>query len=310
MTIHYSSLFLKDKIESASQLSTIDNCLLVLDTNICIYLRDFYQSPIKFIKSNPYIWTELRDFLLTVIQHHFEVNIGLGIDEACRSMDTFEIIPKKRNQMILHVTKVLEMDYQELLEYTTMLVFHTPIKDNTSKSQTKIVSALQESAFNNLCVFHYACMLKAYLLDLDVQTNSLSRVEAMFEYLRFMDKEIDLISSAALSFGVHYFGGNPDVRKLLIKKGKNSRQVEGIIHNIWNASLDLCFPIIVSNYFDLNKYIPIFVTHDDALSVIFNSLKMSVVFTESNKLTNIPNMIEINYAESFWDTGDLFVFGK
>ena len=64
MKFRYSSMYIREDIGSIEGLVKILNpsaIQLQLDTNICIYLREFYRTPSKTIVDKV-LWDELKNF--------------------------------------------------------------------------------------------------------------------------------------------------------------------------------------------------------------------------------------------------------
>lgn len=306
MGLFYTSPFIKQQITSPNHLVSLipkNKITLVLDTNICIYLRDFYQSPLN-LKSET--WELLREFLFNVEYHDFEVNFGLGCEEACRSKETFEVNEEKREQMTHQIKKVFDMNFAEMLQYKEAMIFHKSVRDESNKSQTKLKSFNEDDDFQRFILLAYTCLLKLYLLDKEMESEeSISKTDQIIKYIDFMEQEMDLIGLSCLIFGIHFFAGNMKIRRILYKKNNKPKTIKDWIHSIWNASIDLVFPNFVSMHSNGAQIIPVFVTNDVALWNIFEIMKFKILNTNGDKIMNIPQFMEIDYPKEGLEESDI-----
>lgn len=305
MTFYYSSLFFDKKINSLQDLAQYDNVTLIFDTNTCVYLRDFYDTPNKFIKNNSSIMSDFMNFLGDLQRYNFDIEIGLGIDESCRNLEDFSLNQAKKEAMLNSVISMLSLDVESLINR----IYYgdiNQIKDSSRKTNSKISSLNQDSVFSGINIPSYACMLKIYVLNEEIKKQKLSKLDSMKKIIKFMDEEIDLVGATVLSFALNYFGENPDFRKILKNKAKNkAKNKESILHNIWNASLDICFPLLVSSCFSNEKGIPVLVTSDKGLNSLTNSLKLETIFTNNGKITNYPQLTSFEDKNTTWTIKEL-----
>lgn len=276
--MYYISSFVDDRFDNfAEVLNKIDKnkILLVFDSNICIYLSDFFESPNEFINRLPAVWNELEHLLLQIKKHDLYVNVSLGIDESCRNKSNFDLIPDKLQERLFHVEQVLFMSPEEILKFRHSSHTIIPIKDQTIKKTTKITSFDKESSFKNLLEISYASMLKAYLLYCETKDSSKTNYQALLDYFEFLNSTLD-VWGVNSHFGVLFFGENINVRKMLLK---SSKTVEDLLHNIWNASIDLIFPTLVNFHFKTDTFIPVLVTQDKDLATFSQSMKLKMAFT-------------------------------
>ncbi|GLB25245.1 hypothetical protein LXJ15735_14860 [Lacrimispora xylanolytica] len=301
MKFYYSSMYIYEKINSFEELiNKVDAKLiaLYLDTNICIYLRDYYKEPSSIIKRDE-VWTELRTLLRNIETCNLIVDFSLGVEEACRNKSNFEINYDKLVDMNFSIEKLFNMNYFEMLEHGKLLKFDTPVKDTTKKEPTKMNSLENLSRFQNLLFVNYACLLKMHLLDM--KRDEKSNVHLMIEFLNFVEQEVDLFSTSIITFA-HYFFSRSSLIKGLIHKSKHVTEEK--VHSLWNAAIDLTFPTLVSQSFLESKSIPVFVTADEKLWLIFNAMKMRVMILDGNKST-IPPFVEVDLSETCWSEEEL-----
>ncbi|MPM98553.1 hypothetical protein SDC9_145741 [bioreactor metagenome] len=227
------------------------------------------------------------------------VDYSLGIEEACRNLNNFEINFEKLNEMLEHIGNLFKMDYLQMIEHSKLVKFQPPTKDVTTRQNSKLDSLNEASRFQNLLYINYACLLKLFILS--NESPEKPRTELMIEYINFLDKEIDLISVAMLIFGYHFFSGNSTIKRMVHPAKKT---VEYKIHALWNAAIDLTFPTLVSKNFAKDGTIPVFTTCDERLWIIFNSMKVKVLFTENTKI-DVPPIMEMDLSATNWNKEDL-----
>ncbi|WP_068615368.1 hypothetical protein [Paenibacillus tuaregi] len=306
MKLYLSSMYIHDKIQTFDELVNkvppryIE---LFLDTNLCILLRDFYREPQSIVNRPDNIWDTLRDLLKYIEIHDLIVDYSLGIEEACRNKNDFSINRVKVQEMTSCIGGLFSLSYFEMLEHSKLIKFTPPVKDTSSLKDSKLDSLESNSSFQSLLFVNYSSLLK--LLILDKQTNK-TTVEKMIEYVDFLDNGVNLVGGANLLFGYHYFGGSSEVKKLIHKLG---RDISKALHAIWNASIDLTFPTLVSQTFGKNNTVPIFVTADEKLYQVFDSMKMRVMIRDGTTDV-LPPFIEINLREAGWSNSDFNIIDR
>jgi hypothetical protein len=273
---------------------------LYLDTNLCIYLRDFYKEPSSIIKRAD-IWSELRDLLKNIETNDIIVDYSIGTEEACRNKSDFLINYEKQNDMSQSINALFNMKYFEILEHSKLIKFDEKIKDITQKDVTKINSLEAISIFQNSLFVNYACLLKMYLLDM--RKTEVNRVQLMIEFLDFLEKEVDLFSTSIVVFAHYFFSGNTSIRKI-IHKSKNVSEEK--IHALWNAAIDLVLPTYVSKHLIESKLVPVFATADEALWLVYDSMKIRVTISDGNKFAH-PPVVEADLSNTLWSDEELWL---
>ncbi|MGP1906812.1 hypothetical protein ACTSEZ_01485 [Metabacillus sp. JX24] len=301
MNFHFSSMYVRQKIESIEELTNFldpSEIQLYLDTNICIYLREFYRQPSKTI-TDEVLWNELKKLLRHIEQYDIEVDYSIGVEESCRNLNNFEINEEKFNETINILIALFEMDFLQMIEHSKLVKFSEPVKDTTERISSKVESLEQQSLFQNLMFLSYACLLKLFLIYND--TAEPSNAKKMINYLDFLSNEVDLMSISHIIYGNLLLSGHPQAIKLIHPKKKT---VQHFLHGIWNASLDLTLPTLVSKKFISDKKVPVFVTRDELLWLIFDSMKVKYMFSNGNKSTH-PPFIEIDFTKFKWSIEEL-----
>lgn len=301
MKFYYSSMYIKEQIDSIDDLLEKINpnaVQLHLDSNICIYLRDFIREPSKTV-TNEILWEEVRNLLRAIEQYDLEVDYSLGVEESCRDLSSFAINEEKLTDTLYLLNKLFKMDFFQMLEHSKLVQFSDPVKDTTQRQMSKANGLEQQSIFQRLMYVSYASLLKLY--QLHTGNSKASNVDKMIEYLDFLANEVNLMSAAHIIYGHLLLSGHPKARKLIHSKQKS---VEHIIHSIWNASLDLTFPTLVSQRLVSDKMIPVFVTRDEVLWLIYDSMKMRVMITDGNKPA-LPPFLEMDLSKTKWTSKEL-----
>lgn len=302
MKFYYSSMFVQEDITNIQDFIAkfgSEKIELILDSNICIYLRDFYKNPSAII-SNDKLWNELKGLLYSINTNDLEVDFSLGLEESSRSKSNFEFIEEKLWDSYNVLIELFEMDYLQIIEHSKLIKTHVAIKDTSEKQPSKILALEQEGQFQNHLFLNYACLLKLHILI--NESNDKSNVVKMIEYLDFLGKKVDVLGAANILFGHLLLSGETRAKKLIHPKNKKSK--EEIVHAIWNAAIDLTFPILVTNKFFNKANIPIFVTADERCWRIFNLLKLKAIVTDKIGLA-LPPFVEMNLSDTLWNEKEL-----
>lgn len=119
MKFFYSSLYIHETLNSFEDLNNkiVPKLIkLYLDTNICIYLTEFYKDPSSFVSVTDNISEELLSLLKNIVMNDLLVDFSLGLEEACREPSNFEINISKFHDMNNVIKSLFEMDYFEMLQ--------------------------------------------------------------------------------------------------------------------------------------------------------------------------------------------------
>lgn len=300
MKIYYSSMFIREDIDSIHDLVRLankDKIKLCLDTNICIYIRELYNDPYGIYKRKNNILDELFKFLKDVEYHDLEVDFLYGCEEASRTLDVFNINQDKLEEIIVNINNVLNMSNNQLLQFLYSNKVSSQCMDYSKRTDSKIQSLERPSSFKNILTLNYACLLQLYIQKMKYP--DLDNVNQMIKYIDFLNTKIDMISASNLIFGYYYFSTDSIIKKMIHTKKK---EVEHKIHAIWNASIDLTLPILVSRKFIEEDVIPVFVTADVGIFTLFNSMKIKCIFGDR---VSTPPLVEINLEKLPWKTNNI-----
>lgn len=304
MEIYFNSMYTDNTLADLNEYVkkyTAENIVLVLDTNICIYLRDFYNRPMEIVNRQD-IWPKVRQLLKDIEILDLEVDYSLGIEEACRNLKDFSLDRDKLTEMYQCINSLFELDYIQMLQHSQLIKVNELKKDTTKREMTKIEALTQPSQFKNLVSNTYASVLKLYLLEnFDVESTQL---EKMKKYLDFISEEIDIIGIAEVVFASHYLSGNSAIASLIHKESK--KKPERVIHALWNASIDLTMPALVGVKGMKDNKLTIFVTADGAINEIINGMYIKTVISDKLNDKYLP-LIEVNFESSNWSNDDNFI---
>lgn len=299
MNFYFSNMYDNSPINDFEDLKKrdyFDKVILHLDSNICIYLRDFYDIPTKFQSTgNEKIVNELKLFLKSVKENNVEVNYSLGVEESCRNKQNFQINSEKAMQMIKSIESILSMDYFQVIEHEKLIKPNNQSKDFSNLPISKIDNLEVDSSFKDVLTIMYASLLKLYLLD--KKSVSIKKHELMIEYLDFLDEDIDMISPSYILLGHYFFSETSKMKKMIHPKKKETIE---ILQAIWNASIDLCLTVLVPSRMRDDHQIPIFVTADEKLHKIISALQIKAIF-DSGEKSMFPPIIEIDLEKVKWN---------
>ncbi|MDA1795663.1 hypothetical protein [Bacillus cereus group sp. BY8-1LC] len=258
-----------------------ENFILVLDSNVCIYLEDYFKNPIDTInrwkKSNPELLTDFFEMIKTVREYNLEFQIHQALNENCRNIS---------QDYSLNVEKfVTKQDYiLSILEDFPLKEVLYPNKPFESEHNINHLKQIMEPIVKNLdnpkvtlnLLLSYICTLKLRLL---IENRDLKKHEKLRNYYDFMSKTVNIISlahfgTAILTFSDFKLKNGKGMASLIhTKKKKNYSKRESFIQAIWNAAIDFAWVIEVCQEADYEKT-PIFVTNDFALNEIMQRYNM------------------------------------
>jgi len=287
-------MFISEQINSIdclAKLANNDKILLCLDTNICIYIRDLYNNPFEILNKKDNTVNELFKFLKDVKYYDLNVDFLYGCEEASRTLDVFKINKDKLQEIKENINSIFNMSINELLQFFYSNKSTNPCKDYTNRTDSKL------SSFKNILTMNYACLLQLYIQK--VKYPDLDNVNQMIKYIDFLNTEIDMISTSNLIFGYHYFSDDSIIKKMIHTK---KRTVEHKLHAIWNATIDLTIPILVSYKFIEEDVNPVLVTSDVRLFTLFDSMKIKCIVQGGEV---IPPLVEVNLNKLPWKTNDI-----
>jgi hypothetical protein len=297
LEIYCSSSFI-DKCETLTTLlqkykEYSNNIVFILDTNLCILFREFYNSPLKFkikkeYKESYQIIKKLHSMLYL---YRNNIICALAIDESSRTLDDFSLNHDKQRNANIAVQYLLQMNPYQFEKFALTVKPSNEIKDSSQKSNSKINALKQDIPYIEYLRVIYVCMLKLYLLK-RINSENICKYK---EFLDFIDKEIDLTISQVTAFAVFYvFDEYGSIKKILDKKGAKS--FSEVLHNIWNASIDMYF-ITFTRMLVTRNELPVLVTSDKNLYKLDSMMKyLRISFDEKGNV--FPESHEIGLFDN------------
>ncbi len=150
----------------------------------------------------------------------------------------------------------------------------------------------------------YASLMQAFMIkQFDI---NLSNEEKIYKYVNFLDKELNIMSPIEITFAFHYFGN----RSNILKKVKKSDSLNKILDKIYAAAIDLTLPTVSAQLSDYSDYnvVPIFITFDKGIKLIFDSLIVMEVGIWNGKI--IPKYDFKVFYDSGWKDDDIIRISK
>jgi hypothetical protein len=290
--------------------------LLVFDTNIVVYYRDFFLNPRHFVTNKPEVFKSIEYLVDSIHFYDLEVNSSIGNDESSRSKLDFSISREKARQTRDVMQMMFSMTKHSLNYHTESYFKLEPVFISQELSDSKVLCLKQESTFSGILTLSYACVLKIFLLFCDLESGKIDRRKAYLDFLNFAMEEADGVAVLILSFAYHLFGGVNAFRSMLFAKGKALPKEK--LHQLFNGALDLIYPYVVNRAQDFfpipNKseaLIPILVTGDRRLSILHSICnKRYLVDQDKVLMTELP-LAQLDFfagEKTKWTTEDKAAF--
>ncbi|SMG52223.1 hypothetical protein [Paenibacillus aquistagni] len=291
----FSSTWVDGKISDIDKLLSENNdreFMFILDTNFAIMSRYYVTDREQF---NKYYASQSDDFInvINVIRNNpSRIIYAFACEEASRSKLTGNIDVEKYKLMVECVGKVFDLDFNSNLISKNKLM-----EGDVSISKTPIL--LRNGLFNKQTVISYTTLLKTYLYKHFDNRSSKIKIKEMFHY---MADEINIFSPTSTSLIIHYLGDEPSILKGI----KPSLGIEKILNRLYAASIDMIMPTQAAQLAEISGYqeIPIFVTFDKGIKLLFDSL----LIKEERRLENgrkVPEYSTMIYYSSGWKDKDI-----
>lgn len=293
--IYYSSQYSSKELKSIKELvnfSKQNKVTLYFDTNICVYLRNIYFSPMVYQK-NKDKYSHLLPFILDIKRNKLDINYFFGANEAVRSKDNFSIIPEKLSEMLLSLENTLNMDSLDYINHLKLIKKHHTFRDKTFLKNSKLFEYDQDKKI--IIIYYY------YLLELRrIELKSINGIDKFNLFLDLMYYKVDIVIPSIMAFAMHYFSGNDYIRSI-IKPHKNNIKIE--LGNLWNAAYDLALVSLVSIQYAKTGSIPVFVTSDKKLFDLYETIKYKIGFL----LRGVPQSgaAVFDYSKVKWSTNEI-----
>lgn len=250
-----------DNIENLIKKNPGRSFMYVLDTNFCIYAREYCQNKDAFQKTHSSIANDFID-TATYIRNNPRLTIyQYGCEEASRTKRTGDIDEPKYKMMVECLNQVLNTNFPDELHSTQQ-------SSNECDASSKVLLLKNNGLFKLTTTFTYATLLKAIIIKkID---NIKNKEEALFKLIHYLTEDLDTVSPMAISFGFHFFANETNILKNISIKDKPIKIFDGL----YAAAIDLALPTICAQLSETTLYqeIPLFVTFDKGIKLIFDSL--------------------------------------
>lgn len=273
MSIYFSSMFTDDignlEIFLDKHGSSINTVKVILDSNICVQYEKYIRYPAKYRAQNFEWYSILQNLQRILFNCKDKIYANLAIDESTNAIaDNSTIVDKKEN-LIESLKKIIFMHPVEF-EKQSLIVKNlekpTFSKQEKPTSKISVLSSItKETPYIYYLRLIYPSLIKLYLLNKLMD----DKFVIFEEFLNFIDERIDLALSPLVVFSIYYIFDNQNkIAKILKHKSKTFADM---IHNFWNASMDLYFISNAANHIEEN-ITPIFITADKSLHLLSQKL--------------------------------------
>lgn len=270
----FSTTWKRGKIEDINELTKNDELAFtyILDTNIVIYIRDYYEDKLKFMNNNKKIYEEFKDTIHFLKNTNSLIVYQFACDECCKDKKTGITNVEKYKYMVHCLNKVLNKNFSD--EYLLDVV-------NLEKIDKSRISILKSSSTSReIRVITYPLLLKALILKKYYE--HLNNEEKIIQFIKFMDEEVNISSPMYILFAIYYFGNYSTI----LKNININKDLDYIMDKVLAAAIDLSLPTISAQLVEIFDYelVPIFVTFDKGIKDIFDSLYIKDLVLFNDKM--------------------------
>lgn len=301
MTDVFSSTWVEGKIVNIDKFLDLNKdreFLIFIDTNFAIYAREFVTQRETFMINNPDIARTFQNAVETINNLDSVIVYHFACEEASRSKANGNIDLMKYELMVNCVSKVFNRKLSSQLRSINTLL-------NEKITHSKVPLLKCNGLFKNVAPITYVSILKAFLIKhFDGNLDNKGKV---LKYIQFLNNELNIYTPIMITFGIHYFGKEPNI----LKNVKPKNGVEKILNKIYAASIDLMMPTIVaqtSEYMNGNVA-PLFLTFDKGIKLLFDSLSV-VKYENISDNQHLPVYSYAVFYSSGWNKEDILEFGR
>lgn len=315
--IYFSSSFLNKYYLTFEQLFKVvhpASIVLVFDTNIVAYLRDFYLNPNEFLeryKSSGAPFAT-RYLIEQICRYNLDYNAVLGVDESSRCIETFQINEDRRFQTHNAILNVMGLRLEDIDTFIKEAQCQEPVLLKGTPPPSMVPFLKMDTFYQHPLIISYLLSLKIIDLFHDIEDDKISAKKAFLDFSKFMRNDVDCVVGIFQAYAWHLFGGDLSFKRMVFTKSNLS--VNRKLHKIFNGAIDFVFPTIgekVVRQFSGLAQIPIFVSTDKPLSIL-NSLMSSRLILDDNTVKNYnPKIIKIEpNSRLIWTNKDYEEFEK
>ena len=289
----FSTTWVDGKINNINELIKLNpnrQYAYILDTNFIIYARSYVEDKKKFKEENLKIYDEFIQ-AVEYLRKQDLIFYQFGCEESSRDKLQGKLNIDKYKYTVKCLNIVLKKDFSD-----------TIITDNfayKSIENSKVNVIRTNKMFGIKLMIAYASLMKAFIIK--KFDDNLSKEEKIYKYANFLDKELNIMSPIEITFAFHYFGNKSSI----LKKVRKSNDINQIMDKIYAAAIDLTLPTVSAQLSDYSGYniVPIFITFDKGIKLIFDSLIVIGVGIWDEKI--IPKYDFKVFYDSGWKDDDI-----
>ena len=289
----FSTTWVDGKINNINELIKLNpnrQYAYILDTNFIIYARSYVEDKKKFKEENLKIYDEFIQ-AVEYLRKQDLIFYQFGCEESSRDKLQGKLNIDKYKYTVKCLNIVLKKDFSD-----------TIITDNfayKSIENSKVNVIRTNKMFGIKLMIAYASLMKAFIIK--QFDDNLSKEEKIYKYANFLDKELNIMSPIEITFAFHYFGNKSSI----LKKVRKSNDINQIMDKIYAAAIDLTLPTVSAQLSDYSGYniVPIFITFDKGIKLIFDSLIVIGVGIWDEKI--IPKYDFKVFYDSGWKDDDI-----
>ncbi|WP_099221838.1 hypothetical protein [Listeria costaricensis] len=292
----FSTVFYEGRMvdeESFFQDNNSRKFMFILDTNLAIMIREYQKDTSAFEKH----YGGMKKIFLSTVniikKHKCCIIYQYACEEASRNKTDGSIDQEKYRFMVQCIEKLFDIDVNYNL-------ISKPSKIYGEVTKSKIPLLKDNGLFYEKSIITYIVVLKAYLLKYDKKDiDDKTKVKI---FLNFCEEELRVFSPISMSFGIHYLGN----AKSVLKKINRTNGIKGVLDSLYGAAIDLTLPTIASQLSEQTNYeeIPIFVTFDKGLKLIFDSLTIESIGRAPDG-SIVPSYSQKIFYISGWKDADI-----
>ncbi|MFJ5789000.1 hypothetical protein ACIP9G_02840 [Lysinibacillus sp. NPDC093197] len=267
--------------------------LFVIDTNFAIMIREFVMNKEEFMKTYGKMYDDFIEAIKLIRNNFYRIVYQYSCEEASRDKKTGNLNLEKYKIMTKCFEKVFQIDV-DTTPISDIKEFTTPI------NMTKVPLLKNNGLYKHISIINYVMLVKAFMLK-HYNTEKIDKVK-IISFLDFMENEVRIFSPITQTFAIHYFGQDSNILKGI----KKSKGYEYILNKLYAAAIDLTIPTIAAQLSEKTGYIeiPIFVSFDQGLNTIFDSLLIEKLGeTSSGKI--VPVYTQKIFYTSGWNNDDI-----
>lgn len=314
--LYFSSIYLKNKtyqsFEDLFQDVSPERVVLVYDTNIVIYHRDFYLNPKCFVDNplNKNSINAIRYLNENVNRYNLEVLASFGVDESSRQKSDFSLNIDKWNQTHNALMSLLHLNYHDFDKFIQNQRPIEAVIDRGVYPNSMLLFLEQNSSYQQLLIVMYIFCLKVILLYYRFESKEITGKEAVNELNRYMRNDINCVSATMSLLSLHLFGGSNEFMNIFFPK--NNLPINEKLHKIFNGSIDLIIPTIINKEVEkfykkqMPNLIPVIVSSDKKISNLLSLMRLISKYQSKESNNYFPELLQVDFLNSLkWNNEEM-----